>query len=227
VTVTADFDLPIAIQASTSIVNGVPVLTITPTILPPRASNIQMSISFAVALLITLSFGSIGIYLLVKRGQIQGLIEGALAAISPPAAAPISLPGGVDLNVTATGMNQADAPMEMFGSIPLGFRAHDLVINLSSQALPNRLEVSCIIPDGSDARRRIDAVGGVLPNSRRWALSIDEAIAAVQAGLKLFVGTPPNEVEVEVVEPDSSLPFLRTKPDASGANNLLALPTCP
>lgn len=82
-------------------------------------------------------------------------------------------------------------------------------------------EISCIIPDGNDPDRRIDAVGGV-----GWTKDEDAVIAEIEAGAKYFVEVDGKEVEVEVAENDERK-YLKTAADGYVPNNLLSLPTCP
>jgi hypothetical protein len=242
VTATASFDIAISILATTTVVAGVPTLTIVPTIVRSTVTRSAIFIAWWVYVLGGLTGGLIIVGLLAAiqlfgGGLVAGTVSAELGKISAPGTSGLGLPGGTRLTVSSTSINQSDAvaptlTVQIPGgpfTFPMPFRDHDLVIALSRTALPSRLRVDCIVPDSADARRRLDAVGGLLlPSGGRWGLTIDEAIAAIQAQrLTLVVGFPPNEAVVEVVDEPGQIPYLRTQPDATGANNLLALPACP
>jgi hypothetical protein len=82
-------------------------------------------------------------------------------------------------------------------------------------------EITCIVPDGSDPDRRIDAVGGA-----GWQKLEDEVIEEVENGVETyFVDVKGEEVNV-VVRERGNTKYLRTDPDETTENNLLHLPHC-
>lgn len=91
-------------------------------------------------------------------------------------------------------------------------------------------EITCIIPDGSDADQRIDAIGGSAGsenNNGPWTLLIDDAIAGIESGKWSFWtqggGRPANVI----VASRNGRKYLKTENDGVEPNNLLSLPTCP
>lgn len=186
----------------------------------------------------------------VVQAILDGKISGALKSLPDPAPFRQPLPAGTEFSVTSYDLMQADAPTGIHtwpteriitdnpfegvigplpGKHPARWRDHDLNIRLASKELPRVLSVRCVVPDSDDPGGRLDGLGGVYPVGNRfvrWGLAIDDAIAFVRSGGVLLVGdTTPNPTIVEVVE--GNPPFLRTKPDATKANNLSALPPCP
>lgn len=82
-------------------------------------------------------------------------------------------------------------------------------------------QITCIVPDGSDPDRRIDAVGG-----SGWQKSEDTVIGEIENGEKYFVDVGGKEVKV-IVAKRGERKYLRTDPDETTENNLLSLPECP
>lgn len=87
-------------------------------------------------------------------------------------------------------------------------------------------EVTCIIPDGGDADRRIDRLGGNGP-SGRWQDSIDNVINAIANGHDFWVQVAGRRVKViRKQHPTSYRWYLTTEGDGFPPNNLLKLPRC-
>lgn len=79
----------------------------------------------------------------------------------------------------------------------------------------------------SDPTSRIRSVGGVHPDGRRWELTLDQAIAEVDAGEQFYVERPAGDrVAVEVALSARGNRYLKTVADGDAPNNLLALPEC-
>lgn len=89
-------------------------------------------------------------------------------------------------------------------------------------------QVTCIRPDGLDADRRIDRIGGSVgseQNGGAWSISIDEAIAGIKSGKWLFWTTVGNHrVNVIIARRTNGREYLKTEADGIEPNNLLALP---
>lgn len=86
--------------------------------------------------------------------------------------------------------------------------------------------VTCIIPDGGDADRRIDRIGG---NSDQgpWTLSLDEAIRGIESGQWSFWTTANGKSVWVIVASRNGRKYLKTEADGAEPNNLLSLPQCP
>jgi hypothetical protein len=93
-------------------------------------------------------------------------------------------------------------------------------------------EVTCIVPDGGDADRRIDKIGGstgAKETNGPWKLDLDEAIKGVEEGRWKFwtKDKEGNSVWVVVAQRKNGRKYLKTEADGVEPNNLLALPRCP
>ena len=83
-------------------------------------------------------------------------------------------------------------------------------------------QVTCHIPDGSDADQRIDAIGGA-----GWQHRIDDAIRNIETYVHTYwtyVGG--NRATVIVATRSNGRKYLKTTADSYEPNNLLALPRC-
>jgi hypothetical protein len=86
-------------------------------------------------------------------------------------------------------------------------------------------QVTCIIPDGADADRRIDSIGGTGGGS--WQLPLDDAIAGIEsAKLAFYVNVRGHRDDVIVALRRNGRKYLKTRGDGVEPNNLLALPRC-
>lgn len=83
-------------------------------------------------------------------------------------------------------------------------------------------EVTCIVPDGNDPDRRIDAIGGY-----RWNLKIDEAIQHIESGVNSFYTNQQGLfARVIVAVRSNGRKYLKTTADGQEPNNLLSLSHC-
>jgi hypothetical protein len=90
------------------------------------------------------------------------------------------------------------------------------------------LRISCIQAIGRrDPRERIKKVGGTNPDGSRWWLTLDEAIAGIEAGrYGFYVLVEGRRVDVVPFEHRGGW-YLKTEADGDTPDNLLALPECP
>ncbi|HWJ62807.1 MAG TPA: DUF3892 domain-containing protein [Acidimicrobiales bacterium] len=80
----------------------------------------------------------------------------------------------------------------------------------------------------TDPHLRIRGIGGVNPNGTRWSLTLDEAIAGIEAGkYSFYVEAAGRRVQVVVAKSAHGHKYLKTVADGEQPNNLLALPECP
>lgn len=83
-------------------------------------------------------------------------------------------------------------------------------------------QVTCITPDGNDADRRIDRLGG--PG---WNDSIDKVIGFIKSGShRFYVSVGGLAVWVVVRRHSNGREYLTTEGDGFPPNNLLNLPHC-
>jgi hypothetical protein len=84
-------------------------------------------------------------------------------------------------------------------------------------------QVTCIRPDGADADRRIDRLGG--PG---WNESIDSVIRAIDSGTHRFWTSVQGRSVwcITKVHPTSGRKYVTTEGDGFPPNNLLSLPRC-
>lgn len=83
-------------------------------------------------------------------------------------------------------------------------------------------QVTCITPDGSDADRRIDRLGG--PG---WNDTIDHVIGFINSGAhRFYTSVAGQSVWVIVRKHANGREYLTTEGDAFPPNNLLNLPRC-
>jgi hypothetical protein len=84
-------------------------------------------------------------------------------------------------------------------------------------------QITCIIADGIDPGRRIDAVGGAF-----GVLPIDQAIAWIRSGEQFhtYVGGQWARVYIAGMNGLMTREYLTTSPDGILPNNLLLLPRC-
>lgn len=89
-------------------------------------------------------------------------------------------------------------------------------------------EVKCINKtDRYDAHERIRAIGGVNHDGTNWKLTLQEAIAGIEAGKwKFFVKSGGQAVSVVVAISRYGHKYLKTVADGEQPNNLLSLYEC-
>ncbi len=91
-------------------------------------------------------------------------------------------------------------------------------------------QVTCIVPDGSDADRRIDSIGGstgAKETGGAWKLSLDKAIAGIENGTWAFYTMVNGQRADVIVASRNGRKYLKTTADGEEPNNLLSLPECP
>jgi hypothetical protein len=82
--------------------------------------------------------------------------------------------------------------------------------------------------DRFNPHERILSIGGVNPDSTRWKLSQQEAIASIEQGKYAFYVTVHGlKVNVTIVRSTQGNKYLKTEADGEQPNNLLSLPECP
>jgi hypothetical protein len=82
--------------------------------------------------------------------------------------------------------------------------------------------ISCIIPDRTDPDNRIVGVGGLFG----WTEWEGVVIGEIEDGANYYVEVGVERVAVVVAE-HGGRKYLRTDPDKTTKNELLALPRCP
>jgi hypothetical protein len=89
------------------------------------------------------------------------------------------------------------------------------------------LRVTCIKKANRHSpRERIRRIGGLNNDGTAWWLTVDEAIAGIDAGRYAFhVQVGARMVDVVVAEREGRK-YLKTKADGSDPDNLLSLPEC-
>lgn len=167
---------------------------------------------------------------LVVGGQLQTAMEQLqLDPKGEPVPVPVALQSA---DVTLHSDNAPPMPTALgpYFWLIFGAGSHDLHIGTNYAALPDPLPVTFQVPDSIDPKLRIDGIGGPLPDGSEWVLLIDDAIALVDAGhlLEVTVSTAPPAPVIAVVPKNADgsdgVPYLRTKGDDFGANNLGNLP---
>jgi len=95
-------------------------------------------------------------------------------------------------------------------------------------SMAQRLQVSCINKrEHYNPHERIINIGGLDALGSRWKLSQPNAIEYVEnATYSFYVSVGGYTIDV-IVATHSGHKYLKTKPDATGKDNLLNLPECP
>ena len=82
-------------------------------------------------------------------------------------------------------------------------------------------QILCV--DRNPKDKTIIGFGGI-----GWRMSLDEALAAINKGASFYVKDENNKIAyVDIIEPEDSPEYLRTRPDESMINNLESLEPCP
>lgn len=90
------------------------------------------------------------------------------------------------------------------------------------------VEIKCINRmNRPDLHERIQNVGGVNPDGKRWKLSLSEAIAGIESGKWTFYTIGGGKSVKVVIATHNGHKYLKTEADGVHPNNLLALPECP
>jgi hypothetical protein len=90
-------------------------------------------------------------------------------------------------------------------------------------------EIDCINKDDRyNIYERITNIGGPDNGSGRWRVTVAAAINGMRThGWTFYVIRGGYRVNVEISRGPSGQEYLKTEPDATGANNLLSLRECP
>jgi hypothetical protein len=90
------------------------------------------------------------------------------------------------------------------------------------------VQVMCINKtDRFSAHERIRNIGGVNGDGSRWRLSVDDAIAGIEAGKWRFYTHVQGKSVWVVIAMLNGRKYLKTEADGEQPNNLLSLPECP
>lgn len=95
--------------------------------------------------------------------------------------------------------------------------------------MPQDHQVTCIIPDGADADRRIDSNGGAKGAANTggaWCIKLDVAIKGIEDGRWRFWTTANGKSVWVIVASRNGKKYLKTEADGDEPNNLLSLPRC-
>ena len=94
--------------------------------------------------------------------------------------------------------------------------------------MPQDHQITCIIPDGADADRRIDSVGSTTgaEGGGAWCIKLDVAINGIENGTWRFWTQANGKSVWVIVVKRNGKKYLKTEADGDEPNNLLSLPRC-
>jgi hypothetical protein len=130
-------------------------------------------------------------------------------------------------------------PLARFQPVQVELRRNEqdaYALNAYFDELPERMRVQWYAPDipvgqGGDPDYVAEWIAGQLPGGTMWRLTVPDAARHITDGwLKLVVEdptSPSGEADVHVATSSRGRRYLRTDPDAAGANNLRELPPPP
>jgi hypothetical protein len=91
--------------------------------------------------------------------------------------------------------------------------------------MANRID--CINKDDRyNPHERIQSIGGPKDDGSRWRITLDEAIAGIEAGRWTFYVHAGGRVVDVVVAEHEGRKYLKTEADGYSPDNLLSLPEC-
>lgn len=144
------------------------------------------------------------------------------------ATGPIELAPGAAIDTFAQLLVDGEWDAEALGVYNFQLGSHaavEVAWALDDEAREHK--VTCVIPDDSDADRRISGIGGELEDAVPWFLDIDDAIEWITDGAKFYVdGLGGARIYLEVATAASGTRYLKTTTDSTTPNNLLELPSC-
>ena len=94
--------------------------------------------------------------------------------------------------------------------------------------MADNIEIKCVKKSSrTDPHERIHGVGGMNPSGTRWYLSLDDAIAGIEAGKWKFWTAGGGKSVWVIIAYHNGHKYLKTEADGVHPNNLLSLPECP
>ena len=91
-----------------------------------------------------------------------------------------------------------------------------------------RVEILCVTKrPRNDPHQRISNIGGLNSDGKRWNLTLDDAIAGIEANKWEFWTKGGGKTVNVVIALHNGNKYLKTVADGVHPDNLLALPDCP